>query len=196
MSHRFAAMNTPQRPDLVRDIVLKAIANVLDDPANNCARVLRWANLYGQVRDKLVSTNFVSVEQSGHKPAIDFAPEARKGETLRQFFYRTFEQWTQPLDSVSVSNEKAIISLNGAWNFVNWSGSLDTRGNEVKIGFTLHELVHHATGLGDDRLAELLLQPKAEGDNRSSSERLDEFFNGTRERHGCDFGLAGPPPLQ
>ena len=58
-------------------------------------------------------------------------------------------------------------------------------------GFFLHELVHHATGFGDDELARRLLGfPVDKAAGEDASQKLDEFFNG-----GCDPSLGKPPPL-
>ena len=170
----------------IEDFVKRWARDALNDPTNNCAKALKNAKLLQPVIDKLENTVFVSVRAKGHEPASNYGFPAQKGESLDTFFRRRSSNATD-INRAAVSNQSGIFTMEGASTFLVQKGVED--GSWVKVGFFLHELTHHATGLTDTQMAEALLGlPLEAGEDPSA--KLNEFFNSN-----CDPVLGKPPPL-
>ena len=169
------------------DVVIENARRALSDLSNNCARVLKWAGLHDALVKKLPDTKFLSVTADGDQPAKNYFSDAEGPmETLSALYSRVHPKTL----GGGISNRLIIVTYYGANSFLTGSNDPRSSSHPQVLGFFLHELTHHATGYSDDDLASRLLAPRADGDARTSSQRLDEFFNG-----GCDFALAAPPPL-
>jgi hypothetical protein len=184
----FGVTSQAQRTDL--DVVLDAARAVLSNATNNCTKALQKANLLSKLNSALETfgeANVLSVTRDGSKLASTyFRGTARPGETLSTYYSRLFGSATNK----GTASSSAILSYDGVYSFVRLASSADSRGNDVKTGFFLHEFSHFATNLGDDALANLLLGP-APDPTMNASDRLSEYFN-----NGCPtyLGKIPPPP--
>jgi YD repeat-containing protein len=165
------------------ELVVEMAENVLTDANDLCTQALKKANLLKRALSKLSKVNIVSVSQNSSKLASSFVSDAKRRETLGNYFKRF--AGNNVITNFARSGPKAILAFEGAGAFIT-----DGIGNEeVPIGFFIHELLHHAGAGGDKRLAQRLnLALPKNASETDASDKLSDYFN-----NGCPLSMVNPP---